>query len=321
MSGPTVSADPAPLDPRDLAHLVVEGLFGLIFPDPHARLRLGLKAMSRGRQESMAWYLWTSTRLGVFELALLPASLEAYPDGALLALRYFPDPREAVFARFAPIEQQVRLSPIFDQTGTPGLDSAELLDPSLFHVGTLIIVPEGENHIALQLSVQDRWIEQLRGDDGWRTRRDVPGLRLALAVLDPLVCGLSYLGRRPPALVRAWRRPGLSWRITNQGQAHSLPDPDASAWEIALHGLVAPGRAGSAGPAPLPAQAVEKPFFEYAEEISPRFSPWPINPQWWQAAGWQFDPVGVFCGQCAAEDKHEHSHLNDNRSDDDEHHT
>ncbi|MEI7430428.1 MAG: hypothetical protein WCL27_08215, partial [Betaproteobacteria bacterium] len=137
----------APLDPRDLAHLVIEGVFGLVFPDPHARLRMGLKAMSRVRNESMAWYIWTTTRLGVFEVALLPGSPELQPGSALLALRYFPDPSESVFTRFAPIEQQVRLSPLFDHTGTPEMSSTEQFDPSLFHVGSLAIVPQVGGYI------------------------------------------------------------------------------------------------------------------------------------------------------------------------------
>jgi hypothetical protein len=310
----------APLDRRDLAHLVIEGLFSLVFPDPHARQRLGLKAISRGRQETMAWTLWTTSRLGACEIALLPGSSEECPDGALFALRYFPDPREAVFGRFAQIEQQARLSSLFDATGTPGLDSAGQLDPSLFHVGTMAIVPQGANHIGLCLSAQDRWTEHARDQAGWRMRRDVPGLRLALAVLDPLACGLSYLGRQPPTLVRAWRRPGLAWYIEVGGAAQSHAEPDTSAWEIELHGLRVPGRCDAEGGVPAPARALDPALFEYAAEIPPHYAPWPISPQWWQAAGWQFEPVGEFCSQCAAQDHgHEqHSHPAMTRSDDDD---
>jgi hypothetical protein len=319
LSGAKMS-DEAPLDRCDLAHLVIEGLFSLVFPDPHARQRLGLKAISRSRHETMSWALWTTSRLGAFEMALLPGSPESHPDGALFALRYFPDPREAVFARFAPIEQQTRLSPLFDATGTPATDSSGQLDPSLFHVGTLAIVPQGSNHHGICLSAQDLWNEYTHGDGGWRRRRAVPGLRLALGVLDPLVCGLSYLGRQPPTLVRAWRNPGLAWYIEAGGDAQSRTDPDASAWEIELHGLLVPGRAGVAGRVHVPARALEQPLFEYAAEIPPHYAPWPISPQWWQAAGWQFDPVGEFCSQCAAEEAgHEqHSHFAMTRSDDDD---
>ena len=313
-------SDEAPLDRCDLAHLVIEGLFSLVFPDPHARQRLGLKAISRSRNETMSWSLWTTSRLGAFEIALLPGSPESHLDGALFAIRYFPDPSEAVFARFAPVEQQVRCSPLFDATGTPGGDSSGQLDPSLFHVGTLTIVPQGANHIVLCLSAQDRWIEHTHGEAGWRKRRDVPGLKLALAVLDPIACGLSYLGRQPPTLVRVWRHPGLAWHIETHGDAQSRIEPEASSWEIELHGLLVPGRAGTASDAQAPARALEQPLFEYSAEIPPHYAPWPISPQWWQAAGWQFDPVGEYCSQCAAEEHgHEqHSHPAFTRSDDDE---
>jgi len=244
----------------------------------------------------MTWYVWTTHRPGAICLSLLPGHPESHPDGALLALRYFPDPSESLFANFAPIEQQTRLSPLFDHTGTPEMDSAEEIDPSLFYVGTLVIVPQGENYIGLHLSAQDRWIEQVHEGDVWRTRRDVPGLELALTLLDPLVCGLSYLGRHPPVMVRAWRRPGVAWRIASNGQANSCLDPNASEWEIEHHGLVKPGRTGAAGSTPPPETAAEPPLFEHATSTQPRYAPWPINPLWWQAAAWQFDPVGTFCG-------------------------
>ena len=291
LSGVVAPDRPQP-DHHDLAHLAIEGLFSLVFSDPRARQRLGLKAISRSGQEAMAWTLWTTSRLGAFEIALLPGSPQSHPDGALFALRYFPDPREAVFAQFAPVEQQARLSPLFDTTGTPKLDSSGQLDPSLFHIGTLVIVAQGANHVGLCLGAQDRWTEHAHGEAGWHTRRDVPGLRLALAVLDPLACGLSCLGRQPPTLVRAWRRPGLAWYIEANGDAQSRADPDASGWEIELHGLRAPGRARAASGAQMPARALEQPLFEHAAEIPPHYAPWPVNPQWWQAAGWQLEPVG-----------------------------
>ena len=303
---PQASTAP-PLAACDLAHLVIEGLFSLVFPDPHARLLLGLKAISRARHETMAWYLWTTPCVGAFELALLPGRPEACSDGALLALRYFPDPREAIFERFAPVEQRTRLSPLFDHSGTPATDTADQIDPSLFHIGTLVLAPQGENLIGLQLSTQDQWTELVRAGDEWSPHRSAPGLRLALAVLDPLACGLSYLGRRPPQRVRVWKRPGLAWCIEASGQACSEYDADIAAWEIELQGLHLPGRSENEVSPPVMALTNNPPFFEHAGEVPPRHLPWPVNPQWWHAAGWQFDPVGEFCAQCAGE-MHAHAH-------------
>lgn len=298
----------AALDPRDLAHVVVEGLFGLVFPDPNARLRLGLKAVSRASHDGVAWYVWTTQRPGAFEATVLAVGDERSPDAAVLALRYFPDPGESLFARFAPVEQHARLSGIFDRTGTPGMHRAAELDPSLFHVGTLAIEPQGECHVGLRLGTQDRWLEQVRVHGEWQARRDVPGLELSLALLDPLACGLSYLGRTPPDCVRVWRRPGLAWCIETDGEASAGGDEDVSEWEIEHHGLVMPGRAGSAARAPGVRPAAEPPMFELAAEAPPRHAPWPVNPQWWRAAGWQFEPVGMFCGRCATEEAEGHSH-------------
>lgn len=307
------------LDPGNLARHVIEGLSGLILANPNAGQRLGLKAIARCPQKSTAWYFSTTSCLGAFEAALLSGSSEGNPN-VRLALRYFPDPREALFTRFAPVEQQARLSPIFDPAGTPRPDSAEQIDPGLFHLGSLVLAAQGANHVGLCLSAQDLWIEHMQKDGVWFANREVPGLRLALTVLDPLVCALSYLGRQPPSLVRAWRRPGFASYIETDIGARSRPEPSASAWEIEVQGLIVPGRTASSSPAQVLTRALEQPVFEYSGEIPPHYAPWPVTPQWWQAAGWQFDPVSEFGGQRArpAHKRDELSAHTFNRTDDDE---
>ena len=286
----------------DLAHLVVDGLFGLVFPDPHARHRLDLRAISRVPGETMTWYIWTQHRPGVSALSLIPNDDQLRPGGsALLSLRYFPNPDESLFAGFSPLEQQVRLSDLFDQTGTPRTEVVGDIDPSLFHIGMLTITAQGDHHLVINLQAQDRWVESVEEKGEWHVRRNVPGLALTLSILDVLVCGLSYLGHRPPATVRVWRRPGVVWYIEPDGSAQSRNDPRIAAWEIEHQGMTLPGCSGA--PArPLPPEIMaEPPFFEHAGEMPPRHPPWPINTLWWQAAGWQFEPVGAFCGHCAAQ--------------------
>ncbi len=309
------------LDPCDLAHTVIDGLFGLLFPDPHVRQRLGLKAVSRVPQETMTWYVWTNRRAGAISLSLLPDDPAAPFDGALLSLRYFPDPRESWFANFSPGERRIRLSPLFDHTGTPRTDVAEEIDPSLFHIGTLSIAAQDSNHLTLRLDAQDRWLESFDDGGQWHVQRDVPGLALSLCLLDALACGLSYLARRPPAVVRAWRRRGTAWRIGADGRAHSVADPTTTAWQIEHYGVPLPGRLSTAV-LPPPNSLVEPPLFEHAGEIAPRYAPWPINPLWWQAAAWSFEPVGSFCAHCAAQAPDAaHCHEFPSRSEDDEHKT
>ena len=294
-------------DPHDLVNAIVGGLFSLVFPNPQARRQLGLRAASCVMEESMTWYVWSEHCPGALAMTLLPGRPEGHPDGALLALRYFPDPEEAIFAGFSPLEQQVRCSPLFDATGTPPLQTEAGLDPSLFYIGTLTIVPRGENEVSLYLNAQDRWVEQTQESEDWLTHRQVPGLQLALLLFDLLVCGLGLLGRRPPVRVRVGQQPGLLWRIDENAQVFSCPDEHLIDWEIEVQTL-APGRQATES---LVAQAGDfsgMDFFSHVGDSLPVHVPWPAKLLWWQAASWPFAAVGVFCGRCAAEDEAMHHH-------------
>jgi hypothetical protein len=53
--------------------------------------------------------------------------------------------------------------------------------------------------------------------------------------------------------------------------------------------------------------------------MPPAATPWPVNALWWRAAQWQFDPVGMFCGQCAAEEVAGHFHTHTHHCEDAHH--
>lgn len=267
------------LDAPDLAHAVVEGAFALTMPDPQARAALRVRAISRAKYEAVSWYLWTDTCPGAFELALLPT-----PDAeACLALRYFPDPPEPDFVRFASIEQATRRSAAFDATGTPAFAHAHEIEPSLFHVGTLAIAQRGDR-VALTLVAQDRWIEEVVVDEVSSLQRDVPGLALSLAALDPLACALAYLGRSGPARVDIERTPGTRWCLTADGLATPLADEASTAWRISIDDFALPGRASADAAATLAPDDVAS---------------FPPASRWHEAARWRFAPVGSFCAHCA----------------------
>jgi hypothetical protein len=278
----------AVLDPHDLVHGIVEGAFSLVFPDPQARDRLHLKAISRAAHRGMAWYIWTTHRAGAYEVALIGDLADDARGSALLALRYFPDPVERVFGRFSALEQQVRRSSLFDGTGTPAFATAEWIDPEQFCIASIVLSPQGSERFTLRVEVPERWTEAAGTDTGAACVRDVPAAELALPVVDALVGAIVYLGRTVPASVRVWRRSVV-------GDAANL------VWELELSGLAWPGGSpgyDSAFAAPMPA---DSPWFAHAAPTAPRVAPWPVNRRWWRAAQWQFDPVGTFCGQCAAE--------------------
>lgn len=307
--------DPGPgsrfagLDPHDFVHGVVEGVFGLVFPDPQARLALRLKAISRAADGAMTWYLWTTVRTGAYALSYVAEPDDVAGGAARLALRYFPDPHEPVFSRFAAIEREVRCSPCFDRTGTPAFTSAAALDTDLFAIGTLVIAPQGDQRFALRMHAPERWIEEQSQGAGLARLRDVPCMELALPVVDALVGGAVYLGRTPAASVRAWRHPGATLRRGPDGAATLVGDHAIVDWELEFSGLAVPGRSpGPAGAPALPA-CDPAPWFGHDGAAVPVDAPWPVGALWWHAARWRFEPVGMFCSHCAAEDDGGHIHI------------
>ncbi len=285
-SVPAFDAAQAALADHDLAHAIVEGAFALVFPDPQARAALGLAAISRAKHAT-AWYLWTRTHAGAFEMALMPAD-EPRPGRASFALRYFPHPSETLFACFAPVEREARTSGTFDATGTPHWHAAADLDPGLFAVGVLELELAADG-IALVLEAPDHWLEETHDGHSWTIRRHVPGLALSFAAVDPLGCALAYLGRRAPQSVCATRRPGGRWRVDQDG-ATALDDAAIAHWRLEARGFALPGLADA--PLPIGSGCVR--------------SGSPVDTgRWDEAARWRFDPVGAFCAHCEAEAIHD----------------
>lgn len=290
----------AGLDPHDFVHGIVEGVFGLVFPDPQARLALRLKAISRAADGTMTWYLWTTQRPGAYALSYAADPDDAAGGAVRLTLRYFPDPDEPVFARFAVVERDARCSPCFDRTGTPAFAAA--LDPDLFCIGSIVIAPQGDLHFMLWALAPERWIEERAHAAGPVRLREVPAAELALPVVDALVGGAAYLGRTPPASVRVWRHAGAILRLGADGAGTRVDDASLGDWELAFSGLPVPGRTpGTCGVPALP-DGAKPAWFDHAEPSAPANPPWPVSARWWQAAQWRFDPVGAFCGHCAAEE-------------------
>ncbi len=307
------------LDPHDFVHGVIEGAFSLVFPDPQARLRLGLKAISRAGHGGMAWYVWTIDRAGAYEIALAPGLPQGMITGALLTLRYFPDPGEPVFRQFSAVERSVRSSMLFDRTGTPAFALAASLDPGLFCIGSLALAPQSDERFTLRAYAPERWIEDLPDVTGVPDRRDVPALELVLSVVDAIVGGIVYLGHAAPASLRIWRRPGFVVRFAPDDGELTPSDPPITEWEIEWSGLALPGRTQGFDPAAAIPRVTEEPWFAHAAETPPATAPWPVNALWWQAAQWRFDPVGLFCGQCAAEEVAGHLHVHSHHCKDERH--
>ena len=127
-------------DPVDLAEALIAPVLGLVCSNADLRRRVGLKGASRRADGWPAWYFWFAGASGAHELVLVPpVSHDDAGPSLEFAIRYFPHPDESAFASFAPVEQAVRRSTLFDATGTPAVDGFEAIEPSLFHVAMLTV--------------------------------------------------------------------------------------------------------------------------------------------------------------------------------------
>jgi hypothetical protein len=73
-------------------------------------------------------------------------------------------------------------------------------------------------------------------------------------------------------------------------------------WELEFSGLAVPGRGTGYDAACVDPPRADVPWFVHAAPAAPVAAPWPVRVLWWNAAAWRFDPVGSFCGHCAAEE-------------------
>ena len=184
------------------------------------RTALDLRGVSEvwpapGSAPAWAWYLWLTTSPGAYELRLIEADFVRVGTSRLargvLALRYFPAPVEPVFSCLAPEQQDLLLSPLFDETGTPGFGMADRIPPEMFGVGTIELFEADEAGASiLMLAADDPLAASLAPPwpQAENAGSDAPAWQLAYPVFDALIGLTSYLERRPPARVICSRCPG-----------------------------------------------------------------------------------------------------------------
>ena len=286
------------IDPMAFAEATIGGLIGLVALSPPAKRRLGLSGASRRADGWPAWYLWFAGCDGAYELTLAPPDEDA-PAGAEFILRYYPHPDEDVFADFAEVERQARVSALFDHTGTPAIETLANIDPSLFHIAAVSLLPSRRHDcVDLVLECQDVWLETDGANPESNIRRRVPGLALAAPVIDFLVCGRTYHGRHTPDGFLLTREPGRAWQVGDAGARAIASDTSLFRLEVdGLPGLGVPETLCIGGARPQATGAIAA--RHDGEATPPRVAPF-ASDTWWLAARWKFYPIGAMCG-CSAE--------------------
>jgi hypothetical protein len=224
----------------DLVRRVMEDMLIPLFHDPPACRKIGFTNISRLIGYIPGWYLWSEERKGAFLLELL--RLRPLNDrfvAAYFLIRYYPSPDEAEFHDFAPREQEARLSPFFDQTGTPKFESQEHIHESSFAIGNLNLeINRGLNLLKLKLFSQDRWREvrddlpQGEGTGVLEIHRNVPGWELSWILFDKLLLGFCYVHRSSPLGLRLTLSPGVEYHLGTDGMASGVSESTLQRWTL-----------------------------------------------------------------------------------------
>jgi hypothetical protein len=301
----------------------MEDMFILLFFDKGACQRIGFINISRLFGERLGWYLWTRDQKGAYLLELTDAMYfdkEVRTNNipgvrAEFVLRYYPSPEEALFEDFAFIEREVRLGPCFDHTGTPLFERKDEIHESLFAVGNLTLdFDKGLNFEILKISSQDHWIEIVKEGPIVETdcrqiievipegtmARNVPGWELSWRFYDKLLLGFCYVHKTIPFGLGLTEFPGVVYHTYAQNKVIEATHPDIRGRTLEVGVLLQSNQTGSIDPEilkeaffrsiPLPAK--KKGLQVDCFTSLPRDEhPW-IDPDWWTASSWIYQPSG-----------------------------
>ena len=317
-------------DDIDLVRRVMEDMFILLFFDKGACQRIGFINISRFIGEKPGWYLWTKDQKGAYLLELVDAgyfnkevSTNNIPGvRAEFVLRYYPSPEEPLFEDFAFIEREVRLGPYFDHTGTPFLEKQDEIHESLFAVGNLYLDFDKElNFTILKISSQDRWIEIAKEGpiietdrrqtievipEGTMTR-NVPGWELSWRFYDKLLLGFCYVHKTIPFGLGLTEFPGAVYHTYAQNKVIEASHPDVRGRTLEVGVLLQSNQGHLIDPEILKEVFFQSiPLSKKKSEFQvdcftnlPRDKPPWINPDWWTASSWTYQPSGDINHCCA----------------------
>ena len=317
MPKPTENHNEFHRDDIDLGRRVMEDMFIPLFLDELACQKIGFTHISRLIGGMPGWYLWTRDDSGVYLLELTGLEISEsvlttnQPSSliAQLVLRYYPTPEEPSFKDFAFLEQQIRLSPCFDHTGTPLFEKQEEIHDSLFTVGHIFAAFDRDLSIVkLKVSSQERWVEfyedgvRVETGSGLRTARlikktklrNVPGWKLSWGFFDKLLLGFCYVHKSRPFGLRLMKSPASIYIVSGTGQCREVQTSDISAWALEVTVILQPGKKpgitlkGLWDSFPVTTDGGSL-MIDSLENVSEEKHSW-INPDWWAVQSWAFPP-------------------------------
>lgn len=204
------------------------------------RTMLGLEGVSQIWTGNAAWYLWLHGAPGVYALVFSEGDAFTFASRRLcegqFALKCYPYPDHPGFEGFSAEERRLIQSQDFDATHTPQFEVAADIPESLFVVGSLSLICDPEENLAL-LTYQS--LDNLRINPGARMPadfnakheggaanrplRDVAGWSLGSPLFDCLVGLYAYSRSAPPDFIGISRSQGFEYTVFADGRFESHP--------------------------------------------------------------------------------------------------
>jgi hypothetical protein len=203
------------------------------------RSMLGLKGVSQIWNGDAAWYLWLQGAPGVYALVFSEGD-DVVSNGHRLfeghfALKCYPYAHDAGFAGFSDEERRWIQSDRFDATNTPKFDALAEIPEALFTVGSLSLVSDADDSLAL-LTYQSLDALRIYQSDQVAARadgapvsgtarlvRNVAGWATGYPLFDCLVGLYTHSTRQPPAFCGVTRSRGFDYTFFADGQAECRP--------------------------------------------------------------------------------------------------
>lgn len=214
-------------DPVAVAESFFSGIFIRIFNEEAARKHFGFHQISPfySNEGMPGWYLWFEKIQGVYGIFVIDAQCPSIADKfdgkqtnscIRLALTYYPGTEEDVLETFSWHEQIVRMSELFDGSGTPTPEASQQFPAGFFTIGHMDLFISVSGDIKAVVSrAPDLWVDvhsdgmDFIGPEGQpiqllqpgEKNRAVPGWLLTRFLTDKIISCLCCCKKISPWLV------------------------------------------------------------------------------------------------------------------------
>lgn len=242
------------IDPVWALERAFHDMFRSVFQYQGVRLHFGFSQISffHNREGLPAWYLWFGEKKGAYKIALTSAALISpgsddhstlsaslpHIQGSL-AIHYYPSEEEDTFDSYSYFEKLIRLSSLFDHTGTPSFQRDPDIPVSHFVVGRIDVrTTPCLDFLELECVAPERWLDfrvdglNLMAPDQQNHEvlgpgekdRDVPGWALSWFLFNKITSGFCYHHRASPSEVLLIQDKGFKFHIDKDGRMRMSED-------------------------------------------------------------------------------------------------